>query len=122
MRKKIGKRPNAEKDPFAVLLAQLSGIKPRAPKQLQAEQHWSKANFDSVIKPVFEERWESSGKARKQRAAFRAQVTRELFQALGSEVQKQHKRNAKKEHEEALKAWKEAMNSAPSTKPQDRQE
>jgi hypothetical protein len=122
LHKEIGHQSNAGKDPFALLLSQLSGIKPRPPKQLQAEQHWSKSHFDTDIKDVFETRWATSGKGKKDRTAFRATVTRDLFRALEPEVQKSHAKAAKAEHEAATLAWKESLSSPPSTDPRARQE
>lgn len=147
-----GQKLKPENDAYACLLTQLSGIGARPPKQLQAVQFWSKSrytppsseadtaadpdacdvspddgaeplsNFDVLVRDVFEAQWAESGKGPKEKTAFRAKVTRDIFEKLPAQERKRVAAATKTEHNVAVKAWTENMNGEPSTDPKDRQQ
>ncbi|KAH7906240.1 hypothetical protein BJ138DRAFT_1117754 [Hygrophoropsis aurantiaca] len=52
--KKIGRRANAENDPWARFLKQLARLEQHKPRALQAHQRWSKDHFDTDVKTDFD--------------------------------------------------------------------
>lgn len=119
--KVTGVKPKAENDAYAVLLTKLSGVGSRAPRRLSADQHWSKAHYDNLIREVFEERWTNSGRPPKELAVCRAEVTRELFRSLPQDVQDFHAQACINDHEKEVLEWKRKLSGRPSTDAEDRQ-
>lgn len=115
-----------KKNPYAVLLAKLSGIH-APPKALQAAQQYSKEAYESVIEPEIGRRWESGIKDgriaanAKQTANFRSGVTRELFLALPEAERKRLAEKAKDDAAANKKAYEDALKAPPSKAPADRQ-
>ncbi|KAJ7731416.1 hypothetical protein B0H16DRAFT_1223290, partial [Mycena metata] len=88
LRKWLRSKGDPRKDPWAVLLSQLSGLK-SPPKARQAYQPYMHEHYESDITSMVAERWLSQQSAggnvqtsSKPTATFRAEVTRELFAAL----------------------------------------
>ncbi|KAJ7301534.1 hypothetical protein DFH08DRAFT_978695, partial [Mycena albidolilacea] len=99
------------KDPFAVLLAKLSGLS--APlKARQAFQQFMREKYDDSIAPVVAAQWEEernkasaiTERTKEPKAGFRAQVARDLFAELPADEQKMFGDRAKKEAQEAKAA------------------
>jgi hypothetical protein len=118
----IGKRATAENDPFTLFFAKLTGVGIKPPKARMPYQHWSKTHYDSVVKHDFEARFPKTGTRDKDRAANRVKVIQEHFDRLPEEERLRIADEAKADHKEAVKAWKEALSGAPSDDPHDRQE
>ncbi|KAJ7862458.1 hypothetical protein B0H14DRAFT_2575347 [Mycena olivaceomarginata] len=83
------------KDPYAVLMAKLSGLS-APPKARQAYQQFMHESYTEQIAPVVAERWEAdrernggaSALTKEPKAGFRAQVAREVFAELPIDEQK----------------------------------
>lgn len=112
---------NAESDPWARLLAQLSGVNKKKPKALQAHQRWSKDHFDVIVKTDFEAKCALRGIKGKALVTFREQVTREHFQATDEATQARYAQLAKDEAREAVDQWNKALTAPPNTDPVSRQ-
>ncbi|KAJ7669900.1 hypothetical protein DFH06DRAFT_1125309 [Mycena polygramma] len=116
------------KDPYAVLLAKLSGLS-SPPKARQAFQQFMHESYAEKIAPVVLEKWtadrEASGPAsertKEPKAGFRAQVAREVFGALPLEEQKALGERAKAEAKEAKDAYLKSLRDPPSQTPEARQ-
>ncbi|KAJ6468697.1 hypothetical protein C8R47DRAFT_1078276 [Mycena vitilis] len=116
------------KDPYAVLLAKLSGLS-SPPKARQAFQQFMHESYAEKIAPVVLEKWtadrEASGPAsertKEPKAGFRAQVAREVFSALPLEEQKALGERAKAEAKEAKDTYLKSLRDPPSQTPEARQ-
>lgn len=116
-----GQKAHADRDPYSVLLGKLSGLSSRPPRQRSADQHWSKEYYEELVREEFESQWAASDRPKNDKAAFRAQVTREIFRAQTQEIQDFHTQAAKDEHENDVVEWKKKLGGPPSTDPQARQ-
>lgn len=119
--RKVGRHANPENDPWARLLAQLSGVSPKKPKALQPHQRWSKDHFINVVKADFDNRCTSEGITGRAQTNFRDQVTREYFSKLPEAERTRYTELAKREGREASDAWSKALSSPPSVDPAARQ-
>lgn len=117
----VSKTSPSANNPYASLLAQLTGEDTHRPKQKQVEQFWSKTEFESQVRPVFEERWALAGKSPKERTAFRAQVTRDVYRALPKSERDEWDVKCKEAHADEIKKWEGRFSGPPSTAPEDRQ-
>ncbi|KAJ7744344.1 hypothetical protein B0H16DRAFT_1463217 [Mycena metata] len=116
------------KDPYAILLAQLSNVH-APPKARQAYQQFMVEEYHPTIAPVVHQRWvQETGQgsnlqpAKSPDASFRAQVTRELFAALSPQEQEAYSVKAKEEAATAHAKYQEEFMKAPSKSPESRQE
>ncbi|KAJ6448363.1 hypothetical protein C8R45DRAFT_1133146 [Mycena sanguinolenta] len=130
--KKLRKRQRSgldpTKDPFAVLLAKLSGLS-APPKARQAYQQFMHESYTDKVAPVVAEEWrklretnsEVSERTKEPKAGFRAQVARNVFAALPVDEQKALAARAKKEAADAKAAYISALKNPPSQSPVARQ-
>lgn len=115
------------KNPYAVLLAKLSGIK-APPKARQAVQQYSHENDQSTIKAVVESRWLAEQLAGRVPAdktflsAFRESITREFFDALDDDERKALGERAKEEAVRAKEAYENTLKNPALKAPEARQE
>ncbi|KAK7031320.1 hypothetical protein R3P38DRAFT_3187034 [Favolaschia claudopus] len=116
-------------DPWALLLAKLSGIT-SPPKARQGYQQYMRESYETEIKPVVEARWKAScveedgvtlKTSKGPGAPFRAEVARELFQELSEEQRDEIKARAKAEALADRTAYVEKMKNPPSKAPEARQ-
>ncbi|KAJ7441804.1 hypothetical protein B0H11DRAFT_1932730 [Mycena galericulata] len=127
LRKQLGTRRDPRKDPWAVLLAQLSGI--RVPsKALQAYQQFMKEVYTSTIAPEVERLWAkhvskgSNIQTKKEPTApFRAEVARGLFAKLPESERLRYAKEAKEKAVAKRKEFEDALKNPPSKSPEDRQ-
>ncbi|KAJ7431202.1 hypothetical protein B0H11DRAFT_2262225 [Mycena galericulata] len=127
LRKQLGTRRDPRKDPWAVLLSQLSGI--RVPsKARQAYQQFMTEAYITKIAPEVERLWAkhvakgSNIQTKKEPTApFRAEVARGLFAKLPESERLRYAKEAKEEAAAKRKAFKDALKNAPSKSPEDRQ-
>lgn len=114
-------------DPYAVLLAKLSGIQ-RPKKARQAYQEWqcSRRSSDprdhededdkkpnsAYIEKAVKERWASDSASRKTPhipGPFRQKVARDLFAALPADVRQSYKKDAEDDAKERRTEWEELL-------------
>ncbi|KAJ7079329.1 hypothetical protein C8R43DRAFT_1143284 [Mycena crocata] len=126
LRKHVRTRVDSSKDPWAILLAKLSGVS-APPKARQAYQQFMREDFAEKIEPVVEERWAESSSAgssvpvdKEPNAPFRAKVARDLFAELSEEEQEGYRGRAKDEAASARAAYDRALKEPPSKTPQAR--
>ncbi|KAJ7732894.1 hypothetical protein B0H16DRAFT_1732624 [Mycena metata] len=124
LRKQLTQGGDPLKDPWAVLMSQLSGLKP-PPKARQAYQQYMRERYEDDVAPIVAERWlaqSSAGSnvqtARKPTAPFRAQIAQELFAALPEVVRNEYATHAKEEAATARAAY---IKEPPSKTPEARQ-
>ncbi|KAJ7507413.1 hypothetical protein B0H11DRAFT_2218261 [Mycena galericulata] len=127
LRKEVGTRLDPRKNPWTVLLAHLSGHK-KPPKARQAYQQFMHEEFEEKIAPEVKKKWAKKSAAgsnvqtqKEPTAAFRAEVAREMFAQLPSEVQSKYAERAKSEAAERREAYVRALKGEPSKSPEDRQ-
>ncbi|KAJ7473863.1 hypothetical protein B0H11DRAFT_2429784 [Mycena galericulata] len=128
LRKQVRGRLDARKDPWALLLAKLSGI--RVPqKARQAYQQFMHEKFDTDIAPVVAEEWAATsvnkdGSLKTKKDAdgpFRAKVARDLFAKLPESERQGYAARAKEEAAERRAEFEAAMKDPPSKSPEARQ-
>lgn len=115
------RRSKLENNEWTRLLSQLSGVRKKKPKALQAHQRWSKDHFETEIKSHFLKKWRKAGLPSKKMATFRDRITHKHFKKLSKEDQKHWKDTAQAEGEAAVKEWNDRLAAPPSTSPIDRQ-
>lgn len=127
LRKSVRQKLDPTKDPWAVLLAKLSGVKV-PPKARQGYQQYMREAYTSDIAPVVAERWAqktsegSNTQTQKDpKADFRAVVARDMFAELPEAQREGYQQRAKQEAAEARTAYEAAMKAGPSKTPEDRQ-
>ncbi|KAJ7711718.1 hypothetical protein B0H16DRAFT_1343518 [Mycena metata] len=126
LRKGFNPKLDPTKDPWAILLGQLSGLK-SPPKARQAYQQYMRDKYETDIAPEVARRWKAqptpgnSVQMKKANASFRASVARSMFAELGESVQAAYGKQAKDEAAAARKVYDDAMKAPPSRAPQDRQ-
>lgn len=118
-----------EKNPYAILLAQLSGIPPAPVRARQGWQQLMHEKYPDVIAPAVEAAWDLWVKDGlkpndKKNAAFRAEVARDVFKKLPKVEQNVFQTNAQQDKQAAVAAYKLALEEsrAGSCKPEKRQE
>jgi hypothetical protein len=127
LRKQLRPKLDARKDPWAILLTKLCGMK-APPKARQAYQQYMKEAYTSHIAPEVAERWAakiSDGSnvqtTKDPTGPFRAEVARAMFAELSEEEREGYRERAKQEAEEARKAYEEALTNPPSRSPEAQQ-
>ncbi|KAJ7828480.1 hypothetical protein B0H14DRAFT_3718817 [Mycena olivaceomarginata] len=116
------------KDPYAVLLAKLSGLT-APPKARQAYQQFMRESYAEKIAPVVAEEWRKSqekdsqlsARTKEPKAGFRAQVAREVFADLPSAEKKDIAARATEEAVAAKLEYVNALKGPVSTSPEARQ-
>ncbi|KAJ7123802.1 hypothetical protein C8R43DRAFT_958954 [Mycena crocata] len=119
---------DSTKDPYAVLLAKLSGLS-APPKARQAFQQLMKESYEEKVAPVVAEKWAleqqketaAAERSKVPKAGFRAQVARECFSKLPKSEQKEILGRAQTEAKEAKEAYTKALKDPPATTPEARQ-
>ncbi|KAJ7163039.1 hypothetical protein C8R46DRAFT_1221833 [Mycena filopes] len=109
LRKVLRSKLDLRKDPWALFLAQLSGLK-APPKARQGYQQFMHEMYAEVIAPVAAES-----------AAFRAKVARDMFADLDDSERQGYLQCAKEEAEEARQKFAAALKAPPSKSPAARQ-
>ncbi|KAJ7139006.1 hypothetical protein C8R44DRAFT_867180 [Mycena epipterygia] len=107
LRKQLQRKLDPRKDPWAILLAKLSGLNV-PPKARQAYQQFMREEYKTMIAPVVAERWvhtPSDGNnvqtSKDPDGPFRAAITREVFAALPDDEHRGYADRAKAEATEA---------------------
>ncbi|KAJ7325484.1 hypothetical protein DFH08DRAFT_1085166 [Mycena albidolilacea] len=116
------------KDPYAVLLAKLSGLT-APPKARQAYQQFMRESYVEKIAPVVAEEWRKlqekdshlSTRTKKPKAGFHAQIAREVFADLPSAEKKDIAARATGEAAAAKLEYVDALKGPVSTSPEARQ-
>jgi hypothetical protein len=109
-------------------MAKLSGLT-APPKALQAYQRFMREAYATTIAPVVAEKWAAGSQARMEagetskepKAAFRAEVAREVFKSLPSDQQKAYGDTAKKEAADAKAVYLKALKDPPPQDAESRQ-
>ncbi|KAJ7613329.1 hypothetical protein DFH06DRAFT_1146985, partial [Mycena polygramma] len=122
-----GGKLDPRKDPWAILLAKLSGLN-NPPKARQAYQQFMREAYDSDIAPLVAERWaaESSDGSNVQTkkspdAAFRSKIAREVFGSLTDAEREAYGARAKEEARAARATYDAGLNNPPSKAPEEKQ-
>lgn len=114
------------RDPFARILARLSGIT-APPKARQAYQQFMHESYRLKVAPVVQQRWADLMKtnphaSKHHKVNFTAQVAKEIFDGLPQDERRVITSRAKTAAFEARVAYKHALMQAPAQTPQARQE
>ncbi|KAK7046226.1 hypothetical protein R3P38DRAFT_3257675 [Favolaschia claudopus] len=125
---RTGKDIDPRRDPYSVLMANLSGVT-SPPKALQAYQQFMRESYEEKVAPIVAQRWEQerlenskvSERTKEPKAGFRAEVAREVFARLSDDEQKAIGDRAKKEAAVAKAAYLDMLKSPPSQSPEARQ-
>ncbi|KAJ7665820.1 hypothetical protein DFH06DRAFT_1322971 [Mycena polygramma] len=127
LRKQSRTRLDSTRDPWAVLLAKLSGLT-TPPKARQAYQQFMHEEYEDKIHPEVVRRWaeeQSDGSSVQTKQSptgpFRAKIARELFGKLTESERGEYGTRAKKEAAEKREAYDKALNDPPSKSPEARQ-
>ncbi|KAJ3486924.1 hypothetical protein NLJ89_g11762 [Agrocybe chaxingu] len=107
-------------NPYRVLLHQLTGLTEKKPRQKTPGNIWRQTHRDEV-EAELKVRAIAGGITRKQLAALRETVAKDLFKQLPQEEKDEYAALAKEEHIEVLAQWEKDMHSLPSKAPVDRQ-
>lgn len=113
-----------EKNPYAGLLAKLSGVEPPKKRARQAFQQYMHESLDK-LKPLFDAAWEEKKKAGLQAsdrndATFRANIAREEFSKLSATEKKQYEANAQAEKLRDAERYEAALKAAMAKTPANR--
>ncbi|KAK6992474.1 hypothetical protein R3P38DRAFT_2416383, partial [Favolaschia claudopus] len=127
LRKPMNQR-DPRKDPWAGLLAKLSGITPPH-KARQGFQQYMRESYDSDIEPVVQARWQATCtgddgttlRTKGMDANFRASVARDLFKELPVEEQDALRLRARQEALSAREEYELKARAPPSKSPEDKQ-
>lgn len=109
------------KNPYRVLLHQLTGVAIQKPRCKPAASLWRKS-YRTEIEAEVQKRAQAKGVDSKRLAPLRESIIRELFNELPKVEQEEWAHLAKEEHEEALQKWEKEVKSPPSSDPKDRQQ
>jgi hypothetical protein len=127
LRKYVRTKIDSRKDPWAVLLAKLSGVH-APPKARQGYQQFMHECYAERIDPIVKQRWaETQGAgasvpvSKEPNAPFRAQIAREVFAALPESEKQQYSARAKAEAAAAHGAFEKSLKDPSSKAPADRQ-
>ena len=116
----IDPNESGARNPYRILLHQLTGSSLQRPRQRPAFNLWRKAHTADIEKEVGR-RVQEGGSNPKKKAPLREKVVKELFTALPDDEQQEGERIAAEEHKEAVAKFELESKSPPSTKPEDRQ-
>jgi hypothetical protein len=127
LRKQLRPKLDPRKNPWAILLAQLSGFK-SPPKARQAYQQFMREAYTSHIAPEVALRWAAQTAdgsnvqtSKDPNGPFRAQVARDMFTELSEEERAGYRDRAKREAEEARKIYDDGLKNPPSRSPEQKQ-
>ncbi|KAJ7607008.1 hypothetical protein DFH06DRAFT_1018881 [Mycena polygramma] len=127
LRRHVRTKGDSRKDPWAVLLAKLSGVT-SPPKARQAYQQFMHELYNEEIEPLIKKRWAESSAdgasvptSKEPNAPFRAKIARELFGNLPEAEREAYGARAKLEAVQARTAYSKALNAEPSKSPEARQ-
>jgi hypothetical protein len=130
LRRHVRTKISSEKDPWAILLAKLSGVT-SPPKARQGYQQYMREQYTnpgSDLEKEVKARWaatpaagSSVATAKEPNAPFRAEVARDLFAQLPDSDRNQYSARAKAEAVAAQAAYNKALNGTPGKSPEDRQ-
>jgi hypothetical protein len=116
------------KDPYAVLLAKLSGVT-SPPKARQGYQQMMHEAYAEKVAPILAERWaEQHGEgsdlrtSKEPTATFWAQISREVFAAMSQADRDGYGARAKAEAASARAAYDKLLKQVPSQTPEAKQE
>lgn len=115
------------KNPYAALLAKLSGVKPPPIRARQGWQQMMHERYKEDVAPAVEAAWAEKLAAGlsptdKNNAPFHGEITRKLFAGLSTEKKDGYERAAKLDKERGAAAYKEAVNEGFASKsPEKRQ-
>ncbi|KAJ6455648.1 hypothetical protein C8R47DRAFT_1228145 [Mycena vitilis] len=114
-------------NPFAVLLAKLSGLSV-PPKARQGWQQYMHESYQTEIAPLVPDRWaadsikpDGSVRVGQPNAPFRAALAREIFDNLPDDRKTAIRLRAKNEAKEAKAKFEKGMKDGPSKSPEARQ-
>lgn len=116
------------KNPYAALLAKLSGIKPPPIRARQGWQQMMHERYQEIVAPAVEVAWGAKLAAGltpsdKNNAPFRGGIARDLFAKLPLVEREKYEQSAKADKEQALKNYRVAVDGGFSSKvPEKRQE
>ncbi|KAJ7836516.1 hypothetical protein B0H13DRAFT_2368686 [Mycena leptocephala] len=122
LRKHIRTKLNSDKDPWAILLAKLSGVTspPKARQGYQQFMREAYAQPDCPIEAVVKEHWaetvsdgSSVATSKEPNAPFCAMVARELFAALPESEQEDYREHVKAEAVAARTTYHKALKEEP---------
>ena len=116
----LSAKESGEEDPYAVLLAKLTGVSVGKPRKPHAFDLWAAEN-PNILSSALDAAKTKKKPTRFQLASLRTQVKKTEFAKLSEEVIATWRAAAEKKHKEALEEWKGRMNSEPSTASDDRQ-
>lgn len=105
---------------MAALMAKLTGVSIRKPRQKTPYNLWGPQNR-CFVDPVFNERVSEGNIPAKQHAALRSAIYKELFEELPEDEQNEWIELSAQQHKEAVKKIDRALKGGPSTLPEDRQ-
>ncbi|KAJ7615784.1 hypothetical protein DFH06DRAFT_1343554 [Mycena polygramma] len=127
LRRQFHRKLDPRKDPWAILLAKLSGFT-SPPKARQAYQQFMKEAYDSHIAPLVAQRWaaelsDGSNVQTKKNpdAAFRSKIAREVFGSLTDAERAAYGSRAKEEAQAARAVYDAGLNNPPSKAPAEKQ-
>lgn len=113
-------RESGASDPYAVLLAKLSGIKVlKRPRKHSALEIYQQANLPTILKPLIDEACLAMPTVH--RITHQFKITKQHYDALTREQKDEWEREARRDHEERVAEWRAATDAPPSTEPEDRQ-
>jgi hypothetical protein len=111
---------SGEDDPFAILLAKLSGSSPSKPRKPHAFDLWAVENqevFATAMTAAIQER----NPTRFQLAGLRTSVKKAEFDKLPENEKEEWREKVKQVNDESIQDWKNRLITGPSTKPEDLQ-
>lgn len=113
-------RETGARNPYHVLLCQLTGGPSGKPCQKTAMNIWRRIHTQE-IEAELKHRALANGISHKGLAALREKVAKDLFAAVDPVEKNEWKERAVEEHARDLSRWKTSMSDKPSTDPADRQ-
>ncbi|KAJ7607461.1 hypothetical protein DFH06DRAFT_987601, partial [Mycena polygramma] len=126
LRKGFQSKLDPLKDPWAILVAQLSGIQ-KPPKARQAYQQFMHEEYDTVIGPEVAAKWAEQASqgsnlqtSKTPNGPFRSLIARQMFADLSQSERAAYGARAKEEAADAREAYETAMKAPPSKAPEER--
>jgi hypothetical protein len=114
-------REFSEENPYAVLLANLSGTTITKPRKPHSFDLWA-ADHQDVFMPALQAAIAEQQPTRFQLAGLRTRIKKAEFDKLPQEAKAEWHAKANEKHSKAMEVWKTSMNSGPSTAPEDHQQ
>lgn len=114
------------KNPYAIFLAKVSGIKPPPVKARQGAQQLMHDKYDELVAPVVEKEWNAKKAAGlspkdKNDANFRLEIARKLFKSLPKAEREEYEARAQRDKEAATEAYKVEVEESRKRTPENRQ-